>query len=425
VRKKFGNNAMAVLGGMGVDWFGANDMNQVAANSNDIPKLGQQFRERSERLDNMLPAETQRQYQGTYSNLTNNADQIGNSFLAAVAKLSPAINGLSDTLTKDITGFLNGPNGQAVFKAVSDGLQQLGTWLASPVFQSDLKGFLTAIGDIAKAVGRFAKWILGFFGDDTLTKKDVAEAEKKSSFEKAIPATATTPAVPPPGKEKDGSLWGLVKATGQTFGGMAGVMAGNLFPDAGKRMKAGGWYNYQNGDIKAYAEQVNDAAHLPRNMMSAMIEKESGWDPKAVSKAGAKGLPQFIDSTARAYGLQGNDVFDPKKSSDAMSRYLQDNMRRYGGDITKTLAQYNGGSAAVKSDGTLSLKMETVKYLQSLLTRIDGAQTQHPYLMHQLKAAHEYLDRAPNGSRATIKLMVDQKPGSDINVQAIGQFLPH
>jgi hypothetical protein len=402
VRKKFGNNAMAVLGGMGVDWFGANDMNQVAANSNDIPKLGQQFRERSERLDNMLPAETQRQYQGTHSNLTNNADQIGNSFLAAIARLSPAINGLSDTLTKDITGFLNGPNGQAVFKAVSDGLQQLGTWLAGPKFQQDLDTFTTAVLHVISAIGAAVKWIASVTPSGTGAGKDEADPALVNFGDKYL----------------GGELPGADPVTNKytAISPMDRVYEKYQMPD---EMKT---------DVQKFVSQANDIYKLPKGFMSAVAGAESSWNPLAKGKPDkngqyAKGMWQFWDSTAKAYDLEGNDVYDPYKSTRAAGRYLRDNMNRYHGDIAKTLTQYNGGR--IDKQGNLNLNKETIDYLIKLLPQVQGGVDQHPGIMWQLSEARGNLANAGKDARSTIKLEVVQKPGSDINVQAIGQFLPH
>lgn len=62
---------------------------------------------------------------------------------------------------------------------------------------------------------------------------------------------------------------------------------------------------------------------LPAGLLSSVAATESGGDPFAESKAGAKGLFQFMPGTAKDMGLKGRDVFDPHKSADAAARYLR------------------------------------------------------------------------------------------------------
>ncbi|HFP9904926.1 TPA: lytic transglycosylase domain-containing protein, partial [Escherichia coli] len=172
-------------------------------------------------------------------------------------------------------------------------------------------------------------------------------------------------------------------------------------------------------NIQNFVEQANNTYRLPKNMMSAIAEVESSWNPFAINKSsGAAGLFQFIPSTAKAYGLEGNDVFDPNKATLAAGKYLNDLNQRYNGDVAKMLTAYNGGR--IDRDGNLSLRMETVNYLIKLLPQIQGALDQHPGIMNQLRAAQNNLQGADKNTRAIIDLNIQQKPGSDIFAQLAG-----
>lgn len=176
------------------------------------------------------------------------------------------------------------------------------------------------------------------------------------------------------------------------------------------------------GNIQNFVRLANDTYKLPKGLMSAVAQTESNWNPFAVNKgSGAAGLFQFMPGTAKAYGLEGDDVFDPSKATKAAGKYLRDNMNRYGGDVAKTLTQYNGGR--IDSDGNLSLKLETVKYLLKILPQVEGASAQHPGIMKNLTNAYNDLQGKPADARATIKLEVDQKPGSDISAQVKGIYV--
>lgn len=84
---------------------------------------------------------------------------------------------------------------------------------------------------------------------------------------------------------------------------------------------------------------------LPEEL-AAMAVIESAMNPVAVSRAGAKGMWQFMYSTAKIYGLHidsfVDERMDPVKSADAAARYLQDSYRIFG-DWALAISSYNCG----------------------------------------------------------------------------------
>ena len=124
--------------------------------------------------------------------------------------------------------------------------------------------------------------------------------------------------------------------------------------------------------------------------------------------------------SGRRYGLSSSDRYDPEKATGAAANYFQDNLRRYGGDIAKALAQYNGGNAAVDKEGNLSLRMETIKYLMDILPQVQGGLDQHPGILNQLGEARDTLASAGGNGRATINLQIQQAAGYNINAQTEG-----
>lgn len=106
---------------------------------------------------------------------------------------------------------------------------------------------------------------------------------------------------------------------------------------------------------------------LPAGLLSSVAATESGGDPFAESKAGAKGLFQFMPGTAKDMGLKGRDVYDPHKSAEAAAKYLRWLMDATGGDLEKTLASYNWGLGNVQKKGMDSLPSETRNYVPKVM----------------------------------------------------------
>ncbi|EGX5312411.1 lytic transglycosylase domain-containing protein [Salmonella enterica subsp. enterica serovar Stanley] len=385
-----------ILNGQGLGFVDVATTNQVEANLDKIPQLNEKFAANTRLLGAYLTPAMQSSYQDTVSNLMVNGNRISNSWYAALARYNPLIRGASDGVTSSIEGFLNGGNFKKILTEAGEGLEKLGKWLNSDQFKNDLDDFSLAVSRIAKAIWSAIKWI---GGDDGY-----------------LPGTGT-------GADKADPV--LVEFGNKYLGGAlpgANPMTNQYTEEFYKQDDVYKNYRMPNDlkrNIQNFVEQANNTYRLPKNMMSAIAEVESSWNPFAINKSsGAAGLFQFIPSTAKAYGLEGKDVFDPNKATLAAGKYLNDLNQRYNGDVAKMLTAYNGGR--IDRDGNLSLRMETVNYLIKLLPQIQGALDQHPGIMNQLRAAQNNLQGADKNTRAIIDLNIQQKPGSDIFAQLAG-----
>jgi hypothetical protein len=101
-------------------------------------------------------------------------------------------------------------------------------------------------------------------------------------------------------------------------------------------------------------------------LLTAVAAVESGFQPRAVSRAGATGLTQLMDGTARALGVTNR--FDPWQNLVGGARYLRGLINRFPGNLPLALAAYNAGPGAVDSaGGRIPPYAETEAYVQWVL----------------------------------------------------------
>jgi soluble lytic murein transglycosylase-like protein len=100
-------------------------------------------------------------------------------------------------------------------------------------------------------------------------------------------------------------------------------------------------------------------------LLAAVVKQESNFNPHAQSTAGAKGLAQLMDSTARALGV--SDPFDPVQSLDGGARFLSGLLKQFHGDESLALAAYNAGPGAVQKYGGIPPYQETRRYVPKVL----------------------------------------------------------
>jgi soluble lytic murein transglycosylase-like protein len=81
-------------------------------------------------------------------------------------------------------------------------------------------------------------------------------------------------------------------------------------------------------------------------LVKAIIMAESGYNARAISKRGAKGLMQLMPATAQALGVE--DIFNPKQNISGGVRYFKQLVNQFNGDVKLALAAYNAGSKKVR-----------------------------------------------------------------------------
>lgn len=110
---------------------------------------------------------------------------------------------------------------------------------------------------------------------------------------------------------------------------------------------------------------------LPESLLSAVIAVESGFNPKAVSRKGAKGLMQLMPDTARRFGVK--DVFAVHENLDGGAAYLKVLLTQFDNDLRLALAAYNAGEGAVlRAGGRIPAYPETQDYVAKVLARMSA-----------------------------------------------------
>jgi len=140
------------------------------------------------------------------------------------------------------------------------------------------------------------------------------------------------------------------------------------------------WSSQQPTITTEYDDLIRKASQkygISEALIKAVIKVESSFNPDTVSSAGAKGLMQLMDATARGLGVSNS--FDPAQSIDGGTRYLSYQLRRFDGQEKLALAAYNGGPnrlsrLGIKTEEDLMAKLHLLpQETQNYLRKIDNA----------------------------------------------------
>jgi soluble lytic murein transglycosylase-like protein len=137
----------------------------------------------------------------------------------------------------------------------------------------------------------------------------------------------------------------------------------------------------------AVIQEQSNVHGVDANLVRAVIQAESAYNPRAVSAKGAMGLMQLMPSTAEEYGVL--DAFNPMENIRAGVAYLKSLLVKYEQNVELALAAYNAGPAAVrKYGGTVPPYRETRNYVRKITSAVESA----PPPQTQIYKSVEYVD---------------------------------
>jgi len=122
---------------------------------------------------------------------------------------------------------------------------------------------------------------------------------------------------------------------------------------------------------KAYGDIIDtvSARHkVDPRLVSALIQVESAYRPRARSHKGAMGLMQLMPATARQYNVK--NPYDANANIEAGVKHLRSLLDRF--DVSLALAAYNAGEGAVQRFGGIPPYRETRDYVRRILSIVNG-----------------------------------------------------
>ncbi len=123
------------------------------------------------------------------------------------------------------------------------------------------------------------------------------------------------------------------------------------------------------GDYEPLIQKYAAQNGLAPSLVKAVIQTESGGNPRSVSGAGAMGLMQLMPENVKEAGI--SDPFDPEQNIAAGTKQLAGLLSLYHGDLDLALAGYNAGPGNVRKYGGVPPFTET----QSYIHRVKAAMT--------------------------------------------------
>jgi len=230
----------------------------------------------------------------------------------------------------------------------------------------------SAIADRARADKDYRKIM-------TTRKKDIMAATKNIASNKVKVSRITS------GAANNKEMFMTMKALGIDLPGLNSTNPAEVKAARTEAIAASKKYHSELEQRKEVlqGEEINNAVNyysdkyeVDPNIINAIIQTESGFDPKAVSPVGAQGIMQLMPDTAASLGLRGKAVLDPEKNIGAGVRYYKKIGKMLGKDdsFENRLIAYNWGIGNFRKyqRGEKELPQETIDYIRKVTKELEN-----------------------------------------------------
>jgi hypothetical protein len=176
----------------------------------------------------------------------------------------------------------------------------------------------------------------------------------------------------------------------------------------------------QTGGIGRGIVEIARVYDLDPAIVAAIISVESDFNPRAISRQGARGMMQLMPATARELGV-GN-IDDPWENIEGGARYFREKLDRFAGDLRLALAAYNAGEAPVRRYGGIPPYPETVGYVNEVLARYRALKTRGLPQAGSPDSSTSVREPAPSSEPTppTIDRSPGSKPAIVLHVEDVG-----
>ena len=120
-----------------------------------------------------------------------------------------------------------------------------------------------------------------------------------------------------------------------------------------------------NNNFDFLISRVSEKYQVDFSLIKAIIRAESGFNPVAVSRKGARGLMQLMPSTASRVNV--SNPFNPEENIEGGVRYVKYLLSVFNNDVRLSLAAYNAGENIVSRLGAIPPYRETTDYVRRVL----------------------------------------------------------
>jgi soluble lytic murein transglycosylase-like protein len=124
--------------------------------------------------------------------------------------------------------------------------------------------------------------------------------------------------------------------------------------------------------IKHYCQLYD----VDKELVKLVIQKESEFNPRAVSSSGAIGLMQLMPETARSLGVK--DPYNPRENIKGGVKYLGHLFDIFGQDLELVLAAYHAGPGLVRRLNRVPEIPATMEYVDYIISRYGRATKKNP-----------------------------------------------